>query len=157
MLRLCLERLPSPSKRKKAGRTRWKSMKTKRVGKMKWRMIRECPLGVDQGGYMLMISPRSAWPRCSQCCRNFRVCHPVTIRPYVQRYPSVTIERKATKSTARSAAFQNEKAALFTAARKKVESAVRVGNVSMCVQDMATSLYHSCDATLQRESSHCRR
>ena len=40
-------------------------------------------------------------------------------------------ERKATKSSARSAAFQREKAALFSAARKRTEDAVRNGVASL--------------------------
>ncbi|KAI0723894.1 hypothetical protein C8T65DRAFT_91397 [Cerioporus squamosus] len=40
-------------------------------------------------------------------------------------------ERKASKSSARSAAFQNEKAALFAAARKRAEGAVRTGTTSI--------------------------
>ena len=40
-------------------------------------------------------------------------------------------ERKASKSSARSLAFQREKDALFAAARKKAEDAVRQGMESL--------------------------
>ncbi|TFK94782.1 hypothetical protein K466DRAFT_508833 [Polyporus arcularius HHB13444] len=40
-------------------------------------------------------------------------------------------KRKASKSSARSAAFQNEKAALFAAARKRAQGAIRTGTTSI--------------------------
>ncbi|RPD66477.1 hypothetical protein L226DRAFT_566906 [Lentinus tigrinus ALCF2SS1-7] len=40
-------------------------------------------------------------------------------------------KRKASKSSARSAAFQSDKAALFAAARKRAEGAVRNGTMSI--------------------------
>ena len=43
------------------------------------------------------------------------------------------VERKASKSSARSAAFQNEKAKLFAAARQRAEGAIRSGHSSMSV------------------------
>ncbi|KAI0707778.1 hypothetical protein C8Q76DRAFT_681482 [Earliella scabrosa] len=63
-------------------------------------------------------------------------------------------KRKATKSSARSAAFQREKAALFSAARKRTEDAVRDGIASLdtaraTVADLK-SKEESQDVTLKR-------